>query len=182
MSHAAHVQTWMLLSRNHCAHLAHFNEMTFECPTETLQAHSGDSLFYINFGWNESLLLLCCTCGEKWMWKLHFKRGWMWPSPSFLSLRCSHYCEIQYYYFHICTWLEYILETHSNPVEWHPYVHHFQLHPMSVRFEMLKRSLPCMLGSMMLSISATSFSCLRLLAPVSSPMPPIHNQIAFIPL
>lgn len=37
--------------------------------------------------------------------------------PGCLSLRCSQYCEIQYCYFHICTSLEYIIETHWNSVE-----------------------------------------------------------------
>lgn len=38
-------------------------------------------------------------------------------APGCLSLRCCQYCEIQHCHFHICTSLEYIMETHWNPVE-----------------------------------------------------------------
>lgn len=46
------------------------------------------------------------------------KGSWcdLW-GPGCLSLRSSQYCEIQHCYFHICTSLEYIIETHWNPVE-----------------------------------------------------------------
>lgn len=48
---------------------------------------------------------------------------------------------------------------------------------VSVRFEMLTRSSPCTVGSVMFSISPTSLSCRWLLASVSTLTPSIHNQM-----